>query len=200
MNYSLQYTRNSQYSEGSMSEKKDNQLRIDEDVLIQRIALNDREAFECLYDRLYRSVYAYALSILKNKEDAEEVMQDCFLKIRAAAHTYRPQGKGQAWIFTIARNLCQMKFRQNQRTVQVPLEEIDYQLVFDPQADISLRLTLETAFKVLSDQDHQIIVLHAVSDMKFIDIAKVMDLPLPTVLAKYHRGLAKLRKELEGKL
>ncbi|MBR3311359.1 MAG: RNA polymerase sigma factor [Solobacterium sp.] len=182
-----------------MSEEKNN-LKMNEDILIQRIALNDREAFNCLYSRLYRPVYAYALSVLKNKEDAEDVMQDCFLKIRAAAHTYTPNGKGKAWIFTIARNLCRMKFRQKQRSSQIPLEDIGSQLVFEPNTDTSLKLTLETAFRILSDQDHQIILLHAVSDMKFRDIAGIMELPLPTVLSKYHRGLSKLRKELEGKL
>ncbi|MBE6116109.1 MAG: RNA polymerase sigma factor [Erysipelotrichaceae bacterium] len=200
MNYSIEYIYKCRYREGFMTETNINHSQIDEDILIQRIALNDREAFECLYSRLYRSVYAYALSILKNKEDAEDVMQDCFLKIKGAAHLYKSQGKAQAWIFTIARNLCQMKFRQNQRTIYEPIEEMDYQLVFEPGTDLSLKMTLETAFKILNDQEHQIIVLRAVSNIKFKDIARIMELPVATVLSKYHRGLAKLRKELEGKL
>jgi len=183
-----------------MSEEKRDRLAVSEDELIKRTALNDREAFECLYSRMHRSVYAYALTILKNKEDAEEVMQDCFLKIRAAAHTYHAQGKARAWIFTIARNLCRMKCRETQKSVRVPVEDLESLLVFDPQTDISLRLALETAFKVLSDQDRQIIVLRAYSDLKFTEIAAITELPLPTVLSKYRRGLAKLRKELEGKL
>jgi len=181
-----------------MSEYK--RAEINEDILIQRIALDDREAFQCLYSRLYRSVYAYALTILKNREDAEDVAQDCFLKIRAAAHTYQPQGKAQAWIFTIARNLCQMKFRQSQKLTGVDMDDMANQLVFDPDTDISLKLTLTAAFKVLNDQEHQIIVLHAVSDIKFADIARIVKLPLATVLSKYYRALSKLRKELEGKL
>ena len=181
-----------------MSEYK--RAEINEDILIQRIALDDREAFQCLYSRLYRSVYAYALTILKNREDAEDVAQDCFLKIRAAAHTYQPQGKAQAWIFTIARNLCQMRFREQQKMMPVPIEDLDSQLIFESHSDPSLRLTLAAAFKVLNDQEHQIILLRAVSEMKFADIAGIMELRLPTVLSKYHRGLSKLRKELEGKL
>ena len=93
-----------------------------------------------------------------------------------------------------------MRFREHQKMMQVPIEDLDYQLIFEPDSDPSLRLTLGTAFKVLSDQDHQIILLHAVSEMKFIDIARIMELRLPTVLSKYRRGLSKLRKELEGKL
>ncbi|MCR5796158.1 MAG: sigma-70 family RNA polymerase sigma factor [Solobacterium sp.] len=183
-----------------MSEREDILLRESEDALLQRIAAGDSEAFACLYSRMHRAVFAYSLSLLKNKEDAEEVMQDCFLKIRSAAHLYRPQGKGQAWIFTIARNLSRMKLRERQKTVHVPAEDMDHKLVFEPDTDISLRLTLETAMKVLNEQDHQIIVLHALSDMRFRDIARIMEMPLATVLSKYHRGLKKLRKELEGRI
>ncbi|MBQ1287621.1 MAG: hypothetical protein IIY22_03595 [Erysipelotrichaceae bacterium] len=82
----------------------------------------------------------------------------------------------------------------------VPIEDLDSQLIFESHSDPSLRLTLAAAFKVLNDQEHQIILLHAVSEMKFADIAGIMELRLPTVLSKYHRGLSKLRKELEGKL
>ena len=183
-----------------MSETGNIRLREEEDALIQRIAAGDSEAFACLYSRLHRAVFAYALSILKNKEDAEEVMQDCFLKIRSAAHLYKSRGKGQAWIFTIARNLSMMKLRERQKSVSVPAEDMDYKLVFEPDTDISLRLTLETAMKVLNEQDHRIIILHALSDMTFRDIARIMEMPLATVLSKYHRGLKKLRKELEGRI
>ncbi len=183
-----------------MSEINNSRTKKDEDVLIQYIAAGDREAFACLYSQLHRSVYAYALSILKNREDAEEVMQECFLKIRSAAHLYQAQGKAQAWIFTIARNLCKMKLRERQRNIGTPIEEMDYQLIFEPDTDPSLRITLETAFRVLNDQDHQIITLHAVSDMTFLQISGIMDMPLATVLSKYHRGIKKLRKELEGKI
>ena len=78
-----------------MPEIKDDLSMIDEDELLHKIALDDREAFDRLYERLYRSVFAYALSILKNRHDAEEVMQDCFLKVRAAAHTYRGKGNSE---------------------------------------------------------------------------------------------------------
>ncbi len=200
MNYDLEYSCITRIGEENMSENKEDLSMIDEDGLLHKIALDDREAFNCLYERLYRPIFAYALSILKNRHDAEEVMQDCFLKVRAAAHTYRGKGKARAWIFTIARNLCQMRFREQQKMMPVPIEDLDSQLIFESHSDPSLRLTLAAAFKVLNDQEHQIILLRAVSEMKFADIAGIMELRLPTVLSKYHRGLSKLRKELEGKL
>ena len=86
-------------------------VHIDESLLIG-IAEGNRQAFEMLYEKTRKSIYAYALSILKNPADAEDVMQDTYLKIRSAAHLYRPEGKPLAWMFTITRNICLMRIRQ----------------------------------------------------------------------------------------
>ena len=59
------------------------------------------------------------------------------------------------------------------------------------------RLVLETAFRVLSKEECQIIVLHAVSGMKHREISQIMGIPLSTILSKYHRGIQKLREQLE---
>ena len=74
--------------------------------LIARIGRGDREALRELYEKTARAVYAFALAQLRDPEGAQDVMQDTFLKIRAAAHLYRPMGKPMAWLFTIARNLA----------------------------------------------------------------------------------------------
>ena len=90
---------------------------IDESLLI-RLKNDDAEAFRALYEQASSAVFGYAFSVLKNYEAARDVMQDTFVKIRAAAHLYEPQGKPMAWIMTITRNLCNMKFRQNTRMAE----------------------------------------------------------------------------------
>lgn len=62
------------------------------------------------------------------------------------------------------------------------------------------RIVLETAFEVLSKEECQIIVLHAVSGMKHREIAELLDISVSTVLSKYNRGLKKLRGQLEGRI
>ena len=86
---------------------------------LRRVALGDREAFHQLYLETGRSVYSFILSILKNPQDAEEVLQETYLKIWTSAGSYKPQGKPLAWMFTIARNLCYMKFRDQKRMADV---------------------------------------------------------------------------------
>ena len=60
------------------------------------------------------------------------------------------------------------------------------------------REVLSAALGVLGEQERQIVLLHAVSGLKHREIAQLMELPLATVLSKYHRGLKKLKKKLEG--
>lgn len=176
------------------------ETNIIDETLFCKIGEGDKDAFFRLYEQTSNAVFAYALSLLRNQEDAEDVMQETYMKIRSAAHLYRPMGKPMAWILTIARNLCLMKFKQQKHYSAVPVEEIKEDLDCSQIKDREDRIVLETAFQVLSQEECQIIILHAVSGLKHREISEALHLPLSTVLSKYNRGLKKLREQLEGKL
>ena len=72
--------------------------------LLAGIAQGDADAFAQLYRATDRMLYAYALSLTRSHHNAQDVMMETYLKIRAGAHLYRPMGKPLAWIFTIARS------------------------------------------------------------------------------------------------
>ena len=171
-------------------------IEIDESVFF-RISSGDRDAFRELYEKCAGAVYAYALAVLHDRDDAEDVMQDTFVKIRGASGRYKPMGKPLAWIFTIARNLCMMRFRTNSKVTYVPDTEMFEEGIFSDITDAEDRMVMETAFRVLTDDERQVIILHAVTGMKHRETAKILDMPLATVLSKYSRGMKKLRKELE---
>ena len=173
------------------------EVAIDDSLLIG-VAEGDKQAFTELYRMAGQSIYAYALSMLKNPTEAEDVLQDTFLKVRSAAPLYRPMGKPMAWILTITRNVCLMKLRQKKNHSFFPLEGLDEPAELDQIADLEDRLVLRTALRVLGDDECQIIVLHAVTGWKHREIAQQLGIPLSTVLSKYRRGLNKLRTELEG--
>ncbi len=170
-------------------------LNIDE-ALFTRIAANDMVAFEEFYRLTERTVYAFVLSTLKNHDDALDVVQDTYLKIRAAAHLYQPMGKPMAWVFTIARNLSISKLRLKQKNDQIEMADLENDLNFSYVSDPEDQLVLQSALKILSLEETEIILLHAISGFTHREIAKNLDLNLSTVLSKYHRGLKKLKKYL----
>jgi RNA polymerase sigma-70 factor (ECF subfamily) len=153
-------------------------------------------AFEEFYRQTERVLYAYVLSTLKNHDDALDVVQDTYIKIRAAAHLYKPMGKPMAWVFTIARNLSISKLRFKTRNDSLEVDDIENDLTFSYITDNEDRLVLLAALKILSDEENQIILLHAISGFTHREIADSLGMKLSTVLSKYHRGLKKLKKYL----
>lgn len=166
--------------------------------LMSRIAMGEKDAFQTLYQETARAVYGFALSIVKNKQDAEDILQDTFLKIRENAANYQSRGKMMAWILTITRNLAMEKLRSCKRTSFVGEEILENTLDFSNIDDVELRLILKEAFCILSDEERQILVLHAVSGLKHREIAAMLGKPLATVLSRYRRSLKKLQQQLTG--
>lgn len=187
-------------SKTSLSTKLNNGNRLGklDENLIVRIAKDDMLALEELYRLTDQTVYAFILSILKNPHDAQDVMQDTYVKIRTSAHLYKKQGKPLAWIFTIARNLCLMKLRTAGKTSDTSLDELEDSHYFASldQNHAEDRMVLKAALEILSEEDRQIVILHAVSGLKHHEISKSLGIPLSTVLSKYNRSLKKLKKYL----
>ena len=158
-----------------------------EERLLPLVGQGDSEAFEVLYRSTEKAVYALALSILRNPHDAEDIVQETYLKVRAAAHLYVPQGKPLAWLFTITKNLC--------RTEAAP-DGAEDDLRFSYVSDPTDRLVLEAALKALGEEERQVVLLHAASGLKHREIARDLGLPLSTVLSRYSRALKKLQRYL----
>ena len=157
----------------------------------------DEALFEQVYDTYGPSLYRFCLLQMKNPADAEDVLHDCFVNVYVSAKGYDSCGKPMAWLFTIARNLCLLRLRERGRTADIPPE--DWEDGYGHAADVGPddRLLLEHCMTRLSDEERQIVVLHAVAGFKHREIAAMLDLALPTVLSKYHRAMKKLGKAAE---
>ena len=169
---------------------------IDENLII-RMAAGDGAAFKELYEQTSSAVYGFALSILKNKHDAEDVMHDAFIKVYTAAVTYKPMGKPLAWILTIVKNLCYTKVRAG--SVCEDLSEYEDLARTDESGSILEKVILQEALSTLDFEERQIVILHSLTGMKHREIAEILELPTGTVLSKYNRSIKKLKRELEEK-
>ncbi|MGM9681563.1 MAG: RNA polymerase sigma factor [Eubacteriales bacterium] len=167
------------------------------DEYLNQIADGDREALAAIYQATSECVYGYALSILKDPNDAQDVMQDCYLSIYSSAHLYQSRGKPMAWILTIVRNLCLKNMRGRTKTVSIDDEDRNPDLPENTGLSVEDRMTLSFCMRQLGDEERQIVVLHAVSGLKHREIASLMNLPLSTVLSKYHRAIKKLKDAWE---
>lgn len=168
------------------------------DRLLLQVGRGDREAFARLYGLTRGAVYALALSLLRDAHEAQDVAQDVFVRVWESAPSYRPQGSPMAWLLTVTRNLALSRLRQSGRQVGLGEEEWNAIPAADPAVTPEDRQVLQAALDGLDSGERRIVLLHAISGLKHREIAQLLELPLSTVLSKYHRGLKKLRVQMKG--
>ena len=166
--------------------------------LLLQVGQGDRDAFARLYSLTRGAVYALALSLLQDAHEAQDTAQDTFVKVWESAPSYRPQGSPMAWMLTIARNLARSRLRRGGRQVGLEDEEWNAIPADLPAVSPEDRQVLQEALARLGEEERRIVLLHAVTGLKHREIAQLLELPLPTVLSKYHRGLKKLRALMKG--
>ena len=166
--------------------------------LLIHIAGGEREALAELYRCTRAAVYGLALSYLKNAHDAQDLTQDVYVQVWDCAEQYRLTGSPMGWLLAVCRNLCLMRMRREERHAALSEEEWDAIPARECGLDADERALLQGALASLTDEERRVVLLHAVTGLKHREIAALLELPLPTVLSKYHRALKKMRSFLEG--
>ena len=163
-----------------------------------RIAGGEREALAELYQHTRLAVYGLALSYLKNVQDAQDLTQDVYVQVWNCAEQYCPSGSPIGWLLTVCRNLCLMHLRREKKNAALSEEEWNAIPVQECGLDADERALLQHALALIGEEERRIVLLHAVTGMKYREIAALLEMPLATVLSKYHRALKKMRIFLEG--
>ena len=140
----------------------------------------DRSAVGSLYEQYKNGIYRYALSILKNSQLAEDVLQDTFIKLLSGK---RPREE-QAWLYRVARNLCYDHLRRAKR--EMPQE----QLLAQPDGQYAY-IDLIAA---LSPKEQEIITLKIVGGLSHKDIGTVLGISPKAAQKRYERAIATLRE------
>ena len=180
-------------------------------VLLTRCQAGERAAWDVLVDAYWQRLFGYALRATNNPELAQDLVQETFLRIVQRLGKYDDQGKFEAWLFRILVNLVRDHGRSLARhPTQSTVMECDGERIelinemsgkdnapFDPlyqQEDVD---ALQVALRRLPEGDRQILLLRHFADMPFKDIARTLNCPIGTVLARAHRALGKLRSLME---
>ncbi len=161
--------------------------------LILTIANGDTASLGKLYDLIKTDVFAYALSKMGNKHDAEDVTQDTFVQVYKYAKQYKPKGKPMAWIITIELNLIRRQYQLKSRTVFADEIFQNTPNIRNFEESAINNAFLRELMRNLDKDEQEVIVLHAVWGMKHREIASKLEKPLSTILSKYNRAIKKLR-------
>lgn len=162
------------------------------DKAIIGIAEGDVNALSVLYDQLSRQIYFVAYAIVKTHHDAEDVLQQTLCEIARNAHRYQKGSNARAWVLAIARNQALTLCRD--RKAHLPLEELENNKNYvEKDAEPLSSLTMFDALRSLSEEEQQIVLLRIESDLKFKEIAELLQITVSSAEKKYQRAIKKLK-------
>lgn len=172
-------------------------LNNDQQLLVQAAA-GDTAALGTLYDRYGRLVFSVAMRVTGDRQSAEEITQDTFLRLWQQAERYAPErGSLTAWLLTIAhrRAVDELRGRRGtarRREVLLP-DALPDSHANDPAALSQLRADLQSALAELPAAQREAIELAFFGGLSRQEIARHADCPLPTIHTRLRLGLEKLR-------
>ena len=148
-----------------------------------------------LFEQYSNDILRYAFSILRNTEDAKDVLQDVFLKYQRSEENFRGECSYKSWLFTITRNACydRLKARRN----KVEIEELKYEPA--PEVNLDNLITLNSALARLSAEENEIIYLKDFERYTCREIAGLLGLSITNTKTKLFRAKMKLRKMVREK-
>ena len=179
---------------------------IDQDLLRQ-IVLRDEHALAAFYDRHSRLVYSVALRVLRTSSEAEEVLQEAFVRVWSRAETYEPKlGAPAAWLTRIARNCAidRLRAKKVRQFVDAPAPEPDATPI-EPSTNITPEVVLAhstKAFVVRGALNALPATQRTLIEAAFFDgythqeLSERFEMPLGTVKARIRTGLLALRAQL----
>jgi len=162
--------------------------------------------------RLYAGrVYGFLYRMTGDRDAAEDLMQEAFMRLVRTIGDYEHDGRFEAWLFRIAANLARDRVRRLARgprwvdgqggadATEAAGARIDGLVAVDEAADAAMMQgeavdALNAALRRLPDAEREVIMLRHFSQMSFKEIARLMGTPMGTALARAHRGLARLRQ------
>lgn len=185
----------------------------DDGQLVQRLKAGDEAAVEALVAQYEAKVFGLALRLTRNREDAEEVLQDVFWRILQNIDSFRGESKLSSWIYRIATNTALMKLRERPKFQRIPLEEelgpvmtedgmiaepvVDWtQLPSDELERKELAQRLEEAIDQLPPDHRAALVLRDIEGLSTEEACEVLNLSVPALKSRLHRARLFLRKQL----
>jgi RNA polymerase sigma-70 factor (ECF subfamily) len=171
--------------------------------LLERIQNGDREAFMTVIRLYQQKVFVMAYSILRNREDALDAVQETFLRLYQKAGLYKPGNSFQGWLLQMAKNISIDSYRKHQKKRQEwetskPLEEIPV-AVEDRASDSAasdLRVAFARSVEKLAERQKMVFVMRHYNELQFNEISETMRISVGTAKSLHFKAVRNLRKWL----
>lgn len=187
------------------------QSKISDEDLIERFQHGQLSAYEQIVKRYKDQLLNFVYRFLGNQEEAEDVVQETFLRLYRNRHAYTRVAKFSTWIYTIAGNLARTELRRRKRRrlfslVDMGVEDKEYELsddIFNPEKHVDSVLQeelIQREISKLSPKFREVIILRDVMELSYEDISKIIRVPIGTVKSRVNRARLRLQHRLKSLL
>ena len=153
---------------------------------------------EKLYNTYYLRIYSYALTIVRDRDVAEEIAQNTFVRALAAKRPYAGAASEWTWLCAIARNLCNDHFRSAKREMALLQEDLPVTAGSPPDlADRETMLEIHRILHTLPDPYKEVFSLRVFGELTFREIAALFGKSESWARVTYHRARLKIRERME---
>ncbi|MFQ6617289.1 MAG: RNA polymerase sigma factor [Fidelibacterota bacterium] len=191
-----------------MNGRQELKKRISDEELISRFQSGDEVAFDLIVKRYKNRLLNFVYRFLGQKDEAEDVVQDTFLKVYKNRDAYRNIAKFSTWIYTIAGNLAKTELRKRKRRkilslTNLGIEDKDYEIPSkahspeDKAEGVFKEEIIQAAIESLPEKFRTVIILRDIQELSYYEISNIVNIPLGTVKSRVNRGRLKLQEKLK---
>lgn len=193
-------------SDMSKIDRTDN--RPSDEDLIERFQGGDVYAFDLIVKRYKEQLLNFVYRFVGNQEEAEDIVQETFLRVYRKRNAYKRIAKFSTWIYTIAGNLSRTELRRRKRrklfsVTDMGFEDRDYEISdegHNPENQVDGVIQEEIIHKEinnLSPKFREVIILRDVQELSYEEISKIIKVPIGTVKSRVNRGRIRLQTQLK---
>ena len=176
----------------------------DIDALLERVRAGDREAFMTVTRLYQRKVFVMAYSILRDREDALDAVQETFLRLYRKAGLYRPGSSFQGWLLQMAKNISIDHYRRNRKKRQewetsTPIDALPLAAAPGGEGDSAaadLRQAFARSVDTLAERQKMVFIMRHYNELQFQEISEAMKISVGTAKSLHFKAVQNLRKRL----
>lgn len=182
--------------------------KVTDEILIAQFQQGDVDAFDLLVRRYKDQLLNYVYRFVGNRIDAEDIVQETFLRVYKNKHYYKEIAKFSTWVYTIAGNLAKTELRRRKRRKVFSVsnfvnDERDFDipdLNRNPEKEVDGSIKdgfIQKAIEKLPSKFKEVILLRDVQGFAYEEISQILSIPLGTVKSRVNRGRLKLQEDLK---
>jgi RNA polymerase sigma factor (sigma-70 family) len=170
-----------------------------DNAIMLKVKAGDLDRMGLLFERYHRALYNFLYQMTGQREGSEDMVQTVFYRMLKYRHTFTGSGEFKTWMYHLSRNVIKDHLKKNRQTSrEYDVTEWEERIAAGTAADGPIQKKqelklLQTAMAKLNQESREILILSRFQDLKYSEIAMIMDISEGAVKVRIHRAMNQLK-------